>query len=101
MWEHADLKSLSFDEAVRAPQYIFGDSDMTTQGQLYSRGADTLTKLSRYERSIDKSLYKAMHELQRLQAARKGKHPPPVVVDVEVTGRSEALSNETQDPSKR
>ena len=68
-------------------EYVFGDGDITTQGELYSRGADTLAKLSRYERSIDKSLYKALHELQRLQAARKGKHPASVVVDVGVTER--------------
>jgi hypothetical protein len=92
MWEHAELSDLTlYDEPVRASRYIFGDGDMTTQGRIYSRGADSLAKLSRYERSIDKSLYKALHELERLQAARKGKHvPAPVVVDVEVTERLEA-----------
>jgi hypothetical protein len=32
---------------------------------------DLLPKLSRYERQIERSLYAAMHELERLQAARK------------------------------
>ena len=103
MWRHASMKSLYPDnKAIQASVYIFGgDSDMTTQGELYNSGAHTLATLSRYERSIDRSLYKAIHELQRLQAARKGKHPAPVVVDVQVTERSEALSNETKDPSNR
>lgn len=48
-------------------------------------GADALTKLSRYEIAIEKSLYKALHELQRLQAVRAGQLvQPPTVVDVNV-----------------
>ena len=35
-------------------------------------GADTLVKLSRYEVAIERSFYRALHELQRLQEARKG-----------------------------
>jgi len=42
--------------------------------------------LSRYEVTLERSLYKALHELQRLQAARHGKAvPPPRAVDVEVS----------------
>ena len=95
MWEHADLKSYSSDEGVRQSVYIFGESHLDMQGELYTRGADTLTKLSRYERSIDKSLYKAMHELQRLQAPRKGKHSASVVLDVQVEqpAKTEAENN--------
>jgi hypothetical protein len=44
-----------------------------------------MRKLARYETSIERSLYKALDELQRLQAARAGgKVPAPVVVDVNV-----------------
>jgi len=47
---------------------------------------DTYGKLIRYEASIERGIYKALHELQRLQAARSGeKVPPPVAVDVEVS----------------
>lgn len=46
-----------------------------------------MEKLSRYEAHIDRSLFKTLHELQRLQAARRGDAvPAPVVVDVDVTG---------------
>ncbi len=45
-------------------------------------------KPSRYETTIERSLYKALHELQRLQAARhtEGYVPPPVAIDVDVSG---------------
>jgi hypothetical protein len=48
-------------------------------------GSDAFSKLSRYETTIDRSLHRALHELQRLQAARNGMNvPPPIAVDVEV-----------------
>ena len=51
---------------------------------------DTLSKLSRYEATIERGLYKALRELQRLQAERRGQDvPPPAAVDVEVTVVSE------------
>ena len=55
-----------------------------------SREANAFSKLSRYETPIEKSLYKALHELQRLQAARHadGNVSPPLAVDVDVSGGS-------------
>jgi hypothetical protein len=48
---------------------------------------NSLAKLSRYETSIERSFYKALHELQRMQAARQGKDVPlPIAVDVDVSG---------------
>jgi hypothetical protein len=45
----------------------------------------TLSKLSRYEAALERSLYKALHQLERLQAARTGQAvPPPIAVDVDV-----------------
>jgi len=47
--------------------------------------ADAFSRLSRYEAGIERSLFRALHELQRLQAARAGTHvPPPVAVDVDL-----------------
>lgn len=47
---------------------------------------DTYGKLIRYEASIERGIYKALHELQRLQAARNGQNvPPPIVVDLDVS----------------
>jgi hypothetical protein len=59
-------------------------------GGLFARESvarDSFSKLVRYEASIERSLYRALHELQRLQAARAGQAvAPPVAVDVEVSG---------------
>ena len=49
--------------------------------------------LSRYEVTLERSLYRALHELQRLQAAREGRAvplPAAVDVDVSVSGLGEA-----------
>jgi hypothetical protein len=58
----------------------------------YNSGHGTMGTLSRYEVTLERSFYKALHELQRLQAARRGEQVPiPQVVDVEasVSGRDE------------
>ena len=45
--------------------------------------ADTLSKVSRYEAALERGLFRALHELQRLQAMRAGAAVlPPVAVDV-------------------
>jgi hypothetical protein len=58
---------------------------------LFARDADktnAFSKLSRYETTIERGLYKALHELQRLQAARAaaGSVSPPLAVDVDISG---------------
>ena len=70
-----------------------GDSDASALGLSFIRdgnGANALSKLSRYEAAIERSLYKALHELQRLQAARRadGNATPPLAIDVDVSGVS-------------
>jgi hypothetical protein len=67
------------------------DAETTALGRTFIRDADeanAFSKLSRYETAIERSLYKALHELQRLQAARRaeGNVSPPVAVDVDVSG---------------
>lgn len=67
------------------------ETDTATLGLTFIRdgnGANGFFKLSRYEAGIERSLYKARHELQRLQAARntEGEVPPPFAVDVNVSG---------------
>lgn len=43
-------------------------------------------KVFRYEIMLERSIYKALHELQRLQADRKGeKVPLPVAIDVDIS----------------
>jgi hypothetical protein len=46
-------------------------------------GADAFSKLSRYESGIELGMYRALHELQRLQAERSGQPVmPPAVIEV-------------------
>jgi len=55
-------------------------------------GREKMSVLSRYEVTLDRSLYKALHELQRLQATRDGQAvplPQAVDVDVSVSGPNE------------
>jgi hypothetical protein len=51
-----------------------------------ANGANAFSKLSRYETTIERGLYKALHELQRLQAARRAEANalPPMAIDVDV-----------------
>ncbi len=47
---------------------------------------DIYGKLIRYESSIERGIYKALHELQRLQATRSGeKLSAPIAIDVDVS----------------
>jgi hypothetical protein len=58
-----------------------------TIGLTFIRAASAFTTLSRYEAAIHRSYYRTLHELQRLQHARLGGHvPPPLAVDVTVSG---------------
>ena len=46
----------------------------------------TLSNLARYEAAIERTLYHALHELQRLQAARTGERVPlPLAVDINIS----------------
>lgn len=50
-----------------------------------SEKANAFSKLSRYEAGIERALYRAVHELQRLQAARtRDDVPAPLAVDVTI-----------------
>jgi hypothetical protein len=48
------------------------------------------SKVSGCETTIERSLYKALHELQRLQAARRadGDATPSVAIDMDISGVS-------------
>jgi hypothetical protein len=66
------------------------DAETATLGLTFVRDADktnAFSKLSRYETTIERGLYKALHELERRQAARLGGNvPTPLAVDVDVSG---------------
>jgi hypothetical protein len=84
-----------YQEARSKAQEIEGKQEAETAmlGGTFIRdaeGANAFSKLSRYETAIERSVYRALHELQRLQAARRarGSAPPPAAIDVDVSGVS-------------
>ena len=45
-----------------------------------------IEEIMRYETSIERGIYKALHELQRIQAVRAGENPPtPLAVDIDIS----------------
>ena len=83
-------EALERAEKMRVKQ----DAETATLGRTFVRDAENanaFSKLSRYETTIERGLYNAFHELQRLQAARvaAGSVSPPLAVDVELSGLPE------------
>jgi len=84
------------EEALSKAQemQIKQEAETATLGRIFIRdadGANAFSKLSRYETTIEGSLYKAWDELHRLQAARRTEGnnvPPPAILDVNVSGGS-------------
>jgi hypothetical protein len=65
-------------------------SDSAALALAFVRGRDRLAILSRYEAALERSMGRALHDLERLQARRAGEVVPlPAVLDVDV--RTETL----------
>ena len=83
------MNPFSTDVPQRAED--FGNfTELASWGRAFQRDArdgDSLSKLSRYETTLSRGLFKALHELQRLQEARlEGKSAsPPVAIDVDLS----------------
>ncbi len=79
-----------YDEAMSAHTRAKAEQrkEIPTLGQAFLNDADgpnALSKISRYEAAIWRSIYRTLHELQRLQAARSGAEVfAPAVVDLNV-----------------
>lgn len=75
-----------------------GLSEEGVEGLEAEKRITALVNLSRYEGAIERSLYRALHELERLQAARRGVAVAlPVMVDVDVAVGSSGHGGETED----
>ena len=85
--EHKHREALQEAREMEAKR----DAETTALGRTFIRDADeanAFSKLSRYETALERSLYRALHELQRLQVARHAddKVTPPVALEVDVSG---------------
>ncbi len=80
-----DQATKRLDKAHRLVQEAAGTLGAAFRSDAIHPG--TISKLSRYEAAIERSLYRALHELQRVQAARQDGHAPAsIAVDVTVDG---------------
>ena len=73
------------------PQIEFTETIVENEGYIPILKDTSVEKLTstylRYEIALENRMYKAIHELQRLQANRNGeKIPPPLAVDIDMTG---------------
>ena len=84
-----DVESKSnHQEAVRRSQEAkkMLESEIPTLGEAFSKAQDSLSKLSRYQSAIERSLYKALAELERLQSKRKSTEKPMIIDITETLG---------------
>ena len=71
--------------ALAVEAFLFEKED-TPDRTFAGYAAQKMTILSRYESTLERGLFKALHELQRLQAERQGEAVPrPEAVDVEAS----------------
>ena len=64
--------------------YSISSYDRLVESELGAGGR--WLNLIRYETSIERQFYKALHELQRLQMARQGAQPPaPIAIDIDLS----------------
>lgn len=71
--------------ALEAEGYVMWRHCSLGQVFLNFNASSTFGLLNRYEAHVERGLFRALHELQRLQAARSGQAvPPPVSLDLHV-----------------
>ena len=73
------------------PPIIFTETIVENEGYTPTVTHEMVDRLSttflRYEIALENRMYKAIHELQRMQAVRNGDNvPPPLALDVDMTG---------------
>ncbi len=67
------------------PEYDFDNSKILADS-FKNEDGNRLSILARYETTLEKFLYRALHELQRLQAQRHGRPVmPPMMLDVNIS----------------
>ena len=88
VWRLRRVMQMEREMMVKSQENMFG-GDIHKLGHTLTHHDiahnDIYGKIIRYETSIERGIYKALHELQRIQAARSGeKTPLPIAIDVDV-----------------
>ena len=88
-----DKYASDLDDAIKDLSYLEMTINRRLQPNLGQalchdlKGPDVLTKFTRYESQIQRGLFKATHELQRLQAIRQGRQTTaPIAIDLDISG---------------
>lgn len=93
MWRLQRLARVESGVFSAQAEYVTRLGDEPTIGFTSISGSsepDAFSKLHRYEAMIERSYCEALHELERLQRARRGEYvPPPLAVDVTVNGEAD------------
>ena len=86
------------NDSPEEEQYLDKFEDLRSLGDAFITDAancNAFSKLSRYETALHRSLQRDLHELQRLQAARKGAEVQiPIAVDVTIDAALPSAENE-------
>lgn len=82
------IEKQMIDDDCREQENYMGKKYRHNLGQAFSTdfsNDDTYGKFIRYFTSIERGIYRTIHELQRLQAMRNGQQViPPAVIDVDI-----------------
>ncbi|HNV97471.1 MAG TPA: hypothetical protein PKL13_04190, partial [bacterium] len=71
-------------------EIIFEDVDIKIKRTRDMLNSDLLDRVLRYETSIERGIYKSLHELQRIQAIRAGKQVSmPIAIDIDLNKKEE------------
>ncbi len=75
-------------ESLRNRGHVLQPQSVAHAVMVDAGGLGAFAQIARHEAAIERSMLRALHELQRLQAARTGiEVPVPVAVDVDVSRR--------------
>lgn len=98
-------QSLAREEAERKlqqartrKQKLFVRDPLLDATRVLDTSADAFSNLWRHERALTRSLHRTLHELQRLQAIRKGENvPAPAVIDLHFDASSTSVQRPGND----
>jgi hypothetical protein len=84
--ETASMEWTKFEKMKELCIYAENDEHKKMRAMRETITHDSIEKIQRYETSIERGLFKALHEFQRLQMIRKGGNfPMPASLDIDIS----------------